>query len=288
MSFQCPSRSTQGRRVLGRVAWPVGAVLILGLLLLPVYFTLIASFEPSSTLQAIPLTLFPHHLVVGNYLAAIDQESGSIATSIAIGLGTVLVSLIIGLPAAYGLVKYRLLKGRLLISVATLVLLVSQMVPGISLSLAFYNLFRHLHLLNSVLGLVLADSTAGVPFAVLVITAYMGSVPREIVDAAYVDGCGEWRAFRSILAPLTVPGIITAALFVFLFAWSDFLFAYTLTSGNGVTPLTTGIFRFYGIENINYGPVLASVIYAAVPAGLMLILAQRYITRGLRVGALKG
>lgn len=288
MSLDSLSRHTRGRPLLRQVAWPLGAALILGVLLLPVYFTLIASFEPSSTLQAIPLTLFPHHLVVGNYIAAIDQESGSIATSIAIGLGTVLVSLIIGLPAAYGLVKYRLLKGRLLISVATLVLLVSQMVPGISLSLAFYNLFRHLHLLNSVLGLVLADSTAGVPFAVLVITAYMGSVPREIVDAAYVDGCGEWRAFRSILAPLTVPGIITAALFVFLFAWGDFLFAYTLTSGNGVTPLTTGIFRFYGIQNINYGPVLASVIYAAVPAGLMLILAQRYITRGLRVGALKG
>ncbi|HUC13922.1 MAG TPA: carbohydrate ABC transporter permease [Acidimicrobiales bacterium] len=276
------------RRIIREVSLPLGAMVILAVLLLPVYFTLVASLEPSSTLQALPLTLFPHHLVLGNYTAAVQEESGSIATSLAIGVGTVLVSLAIGVPAAYGLMKYGLLNGRLLISVTTMVLLVTQMVPGISLSLAFYNLFRHLHLLNSVLGLVLADSTTGVPFAVLVIRAYMGSIPTEIMDAAYVDGCGEWRSFRSVIAPLTVPGIVTAALFVFIFAWGDFLFAYTLTTGGGVTPLTTGIFRFYGVENINYGPVLASVIYAAIPAGIMLMFAQRYITGGLRAGALKG
>ena len=178
---------------------------------------------------------------------------GSIITSLLIGLGAVALSVGVGLPAAYGLTKLGYLKSRAIVSVAIMVLLVTQMVPGISLSLAFYKLFLHLHLLNSIPGLIIADSTNGMPFATLVLRAFMGSIPVELSDAAYVDGASEWRTFRSVIAPLAVPAIITAGLFVFLFAWGDFLYAYTLTAGGNVTPLTKGLLNFFNNNTVDWG-----------------------------------
>lgn len=121
----------------------------------------------------------------------------------------------------------------------------------------------------------------------LVLRAYMSSIPVELADAAYVDGANKWRTFRSVIAPLMLPAIVTAGLFVFLFAWGDFIYAYTLSNG-GVTPLTLGIYNFFTNNFINWGPVLASVVFAAIPAGLILGFGQRYVFGGLRAGALKG
>jgi len=271
-----------------RFVLPIGGLVITGLMLLPIYFTIESSLAPSSSFQALSQSLVPSHFVFSNYRLAFDQERGSIVTSLLIALGAVVLSVGIALPAAYGLTKFGYLKSRAVVSVAIVVLLVTQMVPGISLTLAFYKLFFHLHLLNSIPGLILADSTNGMPFAALVLRAYMGSIPAELSDAAYVDGASEWRTFRSVIAPLAVPGIVTAGLFVFLFAWGDFLYAYTLTAGGNVTPLTKGILSFFTNNTVNWGGVLATVVLAAIPSGLILSFGQRYVMGGLRAGALKG
>ena len=276
------------KRHLRRFVLPVGGLLITALMLLPIYFTFETSLEPTSALQALSQSLVPSHFILSNYRVAFEAEHGSIITSLLIALGAVVLSVGVGLPAAYGLTKLGYLRSRAVVSVAIMVLLVTQMVPGISLTIAFYKLFLHLHLLNSVAGLILADSTGGMPFATLVLRAYLGSVPVELSDAAYVDGASEWRTFRSVIAPLAVPAIITSGLFVFLFAWGDFLFAYTLTAGGNVTPLTKGLLSFFTNNTVNWGPVLATVVLAAIPSGLILSFGQRYVMGGLRAGALKG
>jgi multiple sugar transport system permease protein len=264
------------------VALPIGGVVIVGVLLLPVYLTVVTSLEPSTVVEATPLSLVPHSFAVSNYTVAIQNESGSLLTSLLISFGAVALSLAIGVPGAYGLWKYGLLKGRVFSTTVIIALLVAQMVPGISLSLAFYNLFLHVHILNTYWGLVIADSTLGVPFVVLVVRAYMRSIPPVIMDAAVVDGAGEPRVLRSIIVPLAVPGIVTAALFVFLGAWSDFLFAFTLTNGTSVTPITLGMYKFLQGHAEYWGPLMATVVFAAIPAAIFLILAQRYIVGGLR------
>ncbi|MGO9657211.1 MAG: carbohydrate ABC transporter permease [Acidimicrobiales bacterium] len=276
------------KRRLRRFVLPIGGLLITGFMLLPIYFTFETSLEPTSDLQALSQSLVPSHFILSNYRVAFDAEHGSIITSLLIASGAVVLSVGVGLPAAYGLTKLGYLRSRAVVSVAIMVLLVTQMVPGISLTIAFYKLFLHLHLLNSVAGLILADSTGGMPFATLVLRAYLGSVPVELSDAAYVDGASEWRTFRSVIAPLAVPAIITSGLFVFLFAWGDFLFAYTLTAGGNVTPLTKGLLSFFTNNTVNWGPVLATVVLAAIPSGLILSFGQRYVMGGLRAGALKG
>ncbi len=273
---------------LRRIVLPIGGLAITAVMLLPIYFTVESSLEPTSVIQALSQSLVPSHFVLSNYSFAFDAESGSILTSLLIGLGAVALSIGVGLPAAYGLTKFGYLKSRAIVSGAILVLLVTQMVPGISLSLAFYKLFLHLHLLNSIPGLIIADSTNGMPFATLVLRAFMGSIPVELSDAAYVDGASEWRTFRSVIAPLAVPAIISAGLFVFLFAWGDFLYAYTLTAGGSVTPLTKGLLNFFNNNTADWGGVLATVVLAAIPSGLILGFGQRYVFGGLRAGALKG
>ena len=276
------------KRRLRRFVLPIGGLLISGLMLLPIYFTFETSLEPTSALQALSQSLVPSHFILSNYRVAFDAEHGSIITSLLIASGAVVLSVGVGLPAAYGLTKLGYLRSRVVVSVAIMVLLVTQMVPGISLTIAFYKLFLHLHLLNSIAGLILADSTGGMPFATLVLRAYLGSVPVELSDAAYVDGASEWRTFRSVIAPLALPAIIAAGLFVFLFAWGDFLYAYTLTAGGSVTPLTKGLLSFFTNNTVNWGPVLATVVLAAIPSGLILSFGQRYVMGGLRAGALKG
>src|ERR1039458_3618819 len=228
-----------------RFVLPIGGLVISGLLLLPIYFTIESSLAPSSSFQALSQSLVPSHFVFSNYRLAFDQESGSIVTSLLIALGAVVLSVGIALPAAYGLTKFGYLKSRAVVSVAIIVLLVTQMGPG-------------------------------------------GSLTAELSDAAYVDGASEWRTFRSVIAPLAVPGIVTAGLFVFLFAWGDFLYAYTLTAGGNVTPLTKGILSFFTNNTVNWGGVLATVVLAAIPSGLILSFGQRYVMGGLRAGALKG
>ncbi|HMK98519.1 MAG TPA: carbohydrate ABC transporter permease [Acidimicrobiales bacterium] len=276
------------KRYARRFILPIGGLLVTGLMLLPIYFTAESSLEPSSAFQALSQTIVPSRFIFSNYRVAFDSEHASIITSLLIASGAVVLSVGVALPAAYGLTKLGYLRSRAVVSVAIMVLLVTQMVPGISLTLAFYKLFVHFHLLNSIAGLILADSTNGMPFAALVLRAYMGSIPVELSDAAYVDGASEWRTFRSVIAPLMVPAIITAGLFVFLFAWGDFLYAYTLTAGGNVTPLTKGLLTFFTNNTVNWGPVLATVVLAAIPSGLILSFGQRYVLGGLRAGALKG
>ena len=276
------------QRYARRIVLPLGGLAITALMLAPIYFTAESSLEPTSVIQALSQSLVPSHFDLVNYKIAFDAESGSILTSLLIALGAVVLSIGVGLPAAYGLTKLGYLNSRAIVSFAIMVLLVTQMVPGISLSLAFYKLFLHIHLLNSIPGLIIADSTNGMPFATLVLRAFMGSIPVELSDAAYVDGASEWRTFRSVVAPLAVPAIISAGLFVFLFAWGDFLYVYTLTAGGSVTPLTKGLLDFFNNNTVDWGAVLATVVLAAIPSGLILGFGQRYVLGGLRAGALKG
>lgn len=167
------------------------------------------------------------------------------------------------------------------------VLLVAQMIPGIIMALGFYGIYVRLGITNTVWGLVLADSTVAVPFAVLVLTAFMASVPDELLQAARIDGAGPWRAFVSVVLPASRNGVITAALFSFLWAWSDFLFAATLDSGGALQPLTLGIYRYIGNNNQEWNSIMATAVVASVPASVLLVVAQRFVAAGLTSGAVK-
>src|SRR5690606_12690882 len=126
-----------------------------------------------------------------------------------------------------------------------------------------------------------------IPFAILVLRAFMVSIPRELTEAARVDGAGHWRTFVSVILPISRNATVTAGLFAFLFAWADFLFAVTLTTGRSFEPITVGIYRFIGNQSADWNAVLATAVLASIPAAILLVIAQRYVVAGVTGGAIK-
>lgn len=256
-------------------------VLFLALMLFPVYWMVNASFQGGGT--AASSSFFPTEPVLDGYVKALEQQSGKLVTSLVVALGTVAVSLAIATPAAYALAKFKLRWTSLIL----FALLISQMIPGVVIANALYTIYNDLGLLNTVFGLILADATHAVPFAILIMTAFMRSLPMSLVEAARVDGAGHVRAFFSIIVPVSRNSIITAGLFSFLFTWSDFIFAVTLTTSGDVQPITLGIYDYLNGEVQSWSPVMATAVMASIPAIAMLVFAQRHIAAGAVAGAVK-
>lgn len=257
------------------------AVLVLAVLLFPVYWMVNASLQKNAT--SFTTTWFPTHPSLSGYRQALSDQGGHLLTSLVVALGATAVSTTLATPAAFALAKFRL-PGRGWIVFAALA---TQMIPGIVIANALYGTYDSLHLLNSLLGLTLADASLGIPFSILLMRSFMTGVPDEIMEAARVDGAGRVRAFVSIAVPVSRNGIITAALFSFLFAWSDFLFALTLTTTGSVTPITLGIYQYLGAQTEQWSPVMATAVIACAPSAVLLVLAQRFIASGITGGAVK-
>lgn len=256
-------------------------VLLLAVLLFPVYWMVNVSLQPSGSAVATPW--FPLQLSFDGYATALSQQGRNLVTSLVVAGGSVIFSLLVAAPAAYALAHFRV-RGA---GIVLFGVLISQMVPGIVVANALYSAYTDLGMLNSILGLILADSAHGIPFAILILRAFMGAIPMEVVEAARVDGAGQIRAFTAIVLPMSRNALITAALFTFLFTWSDFLFALTLTTTEEVRPVTLGLFTYIGTYVKDWSTVMATAVLASVPAIALLLVAQRYVSAGVTGGAVK-
>jgi multiple sugar transport system permease protein len=267
-----------------RSAWRTAVgVLLTAVMLFPVYWMINVSLTPQAKLRKSPPDFFPTTPTFDGYDRVLREQLPYFGTSLLIGLGTVVLSLTLAAPAAYSLAKLRP-RGRRSLG---FLLLVAQMIPGIIMALGFYGIYVKLGITNTVWGLILADSTIAVPFAVLILTTFMASVPDELLAAARIDGAGAVRTFWSIVLPVSRNGIVTAALFAFLWAWSDFVFAATLDSGGELKPLTLGIYRYIGNNNQEWNAIMATAVVASVPATVLLVLAQRFVAAGITAGAVR-
>jgi multiple sugar transport system permease protein len=272
------SRRPRGR---GGVAHTIIGVAILAVLLFPLYWMLNVSLQHSSGAVATPW--LPTDISFHGYAKALHDQGGHLRTSLVIAIGSVIFSLLIAAPAAYALAQFRV-RGT---SVVLLLVLVSQMVPNIVVANALYGAYSNLGLLNSLWGLIVADSSLGIPFAMLVLHAFMRSIPPSVIEAAQLDGAGPIRVFVSIVLPLCRNALITAALFCFLFAWGDFLFALTLTTTADVRPVTLGLYTYVGAFVADWSSVMATAVMASIPAVVLLVIAQRYVAAGTTAGAVK-
>ena len=268
-------------RLVGMVA--AGLVLFVPLLF-PLYWVVVSSFQNLSTIFANAPQIVPTHVTGANYSVAFGSIIGNIGVSLVIALCVTALSWLIGVPAAHALARL----GGTVSGVVVMVMLVTQMIPQISVSVALYTIFHQWGLLGSYMGLILADTSLQMPFVIIVVRAFMVSLPGELFDAAAVDGAGEVRAFTSVSLPLAVPAVITVGLFTFLGGWTDFVNALTLNNGSGPQPLTLGLFKFSTQYTTNTGAVFAAATLAAIPTTILLFIGMRWIRSGLRAGALKG
>lgn len=275
---EAPHHRPRPRRKWGNTL--VGVVII-AFMLFPMYWMLNVSLQDSGGAVATPW--LPFDLSFDGYATAIREQSGNLLTSLVVGLGSVALSLLIATPAAYALAQFRIRWANAVL----FAILISQMVPGIVIANALYSAYSDFGLLNSVPGLILADAGLGIPFGILIMRAFMSGIPTSVVEAARVDGAGQIRAFVSVVLPMSRNALITAGLFTFLFAWGDFLFALTLTTTEDVRPVTLGIYQYIGAYVNDWSSVMATAVLASLPAILLLVVAQRYVSAGVTGGAVK-
>jgi multiple sugar transport system permease protein len=256
------------------------------LLLFPLYWVVVSSLKNTVELFRTPPTLFPQQVDWSPYITNFVQNQDIwhyMGNSAQIAVGTMLLSLALAAPMAYGLARLPV-RGK---NVFLLGLLVVQMFPGIMLALPLFVIFTHLGLMNTLPAVILAVTTRTLPFAVLVLRPYFLTLPRELEDAAFIDGCTLWSAFYRIILPLSRPGMLTVAALTFLMGWSDFLFPLALISDDSKRPLTMGIYKFISEYGVRWNDLMAVSVVAAIPIILVFIFAQRYITSGLVAGAVK-
>ncbi len=229
---------------------------------------------------------WPTSLTLASYAGVLGgrEFTRPLANSLVVAAGTTALALAVAAPAAFALAKLAF-RGRRLLLFAALAL---AMFPPIVAVSPLYATLRALGLLDRLAGLVLADSAFAVPLALWLLTTTFRALPDEIYRSAQVDGCTPFQAFRWVLLPLAAPGVATAAILVFLFAWNEFLFALAFTASPARRTVPVAIALFAGEHVEPWGEIAAASIVATLPLVGMVLAFQRRIVSGLTAGAVKG
>lgn len=273
----------------GLALYIVGGVAISAVFVLPLLWEMARSLQPESAVTT-PLSGSSFsHSTISNYrtlLSGQDDIIRNVVNSLIVGLVTALLTAVVALLAGYGFALFRFRGSGLVFSLV----LLAFMIPFQAVLTPLFLELHFLHLLNNLVGLALFYTTFNLPVGVYVMRNSFLQVPREIVDAARVDGASVTRTLLSVLRPLVLPGIATTALFAFLFSWTEFLGALTFMTNDSLFTLPVALSNIetgtYGA--INYGLLLAGAVIAMIPCVVVYVAMQRYYVRGLISGALKG
>jgi multiple sugar transport system permease protein len=244
------------------------------------------SLKTSGAIFASPPQVVPSPPVFSAYIDAVIDNPltiRAIINSAIIGIGTMVLTLLLATPAAYALARLKLRGGALM----TLLLLITQLLPAIVIATPLFVLFSRIGLLNSYPALILADTTITLPFAVIILRPFFLTVPSELEAAAKIDGCNQLSAFWRVVLPLVRPGLITVAVFAFLFSWGEFLFALSLNTNENVQPVTVALNKFIGQYGTQWNKLMAVATTIALPIILIFAGLQRYIVGGLVAGSVK-
>ena len=260
------------------------AALLVAAFVLPVGWMILASFLPES--QLFERGASAAAMTGAHYRALFDERDFwvPIRNSLVVAGATTLLSVSLGATCAYALARLRF-PGR---DALLALLLGVSMFPQIAIVSPLYLMLREAGLINTYPGLVLPYLTFAMPLAVWLLVGFYRQLPRELEEAARVDGASEARAFRLVVLPLAAPGLATTAILTFLYAWNEFLFALSFTLGPERYTVPVAITLFRGQYQVPWGQVLAAAVVATLPVALLALAFQRRIVAGLTAGAVKG
>jgi multiple sugar transport system permease protein len=271
----------------GRVTgWTVVNIIVVAYALLPVLWILSLSLKPTSSVK--DGKLIPTSITFDNYKGIFSGNafSSALVNSIGIGLITTLIAVVIGGMAAYAVARLAFPGKRLLVGVALLI----AMFPQISLVTPLFNIERRLGLFDTWPGLIIPYITFALPLAIYTLSAFFKEIPWDLEKAAKMDGATPSQAFRKVIAPLAAPGIVTAAILVFIFAWNDLLLALSLTATQRAITAPVAIANFTGSSQFEEptGSIAAGAMVITIPIIIFVLIFQRRIVAGLTAGAVKG
>ena len=266
--------------------WVTVDTLVLLYALFPVLWILSLSLKPTSTVK--DGKLIPSSVTFDNYRGIFRGNffSSALINSAGIGLLTTVIAVVIGAMAAYAIARLDFPGKRLLIGATLLI----SMFPAISLVTPLFNIERRIGLFDTWLGLILPYIAFALPLAIYTLSAFFREIPWDLEKAAKMDGASPGQAFRKVIAPLAAPGIVTAAILVFIFAWNDLLLALSLTATKAASTAPVAIANFTGSSQFEEptGSIAAGAMVITVPIIVFVLVFQRRIVAGLTSGAVKG
>jgi multiple sugar transport system permease protein len=273
------------------------AVLLFYLLftLVPLLWLFVSTIQTQASMLRVPPRLLPEAITFTNYVdifkpAAFGENSGqstfvlALRNSVIVSLGTTAVAMVFGTLAAYAFARFNIPQKRTLL----LVVLGSQLLPPISLIIPLFRMFKSAALLDTLWALILAYSTFSLPFVVWIMVGYFQAVPRELEEAARIDGASRFQAFVRVALPLAAPGLAATSIFTLLNAWDEFFFALIFTSTYASKTVPIALAEFIGRHSVNWGMLVTGGFIASLPPIVLSLAFYRYIVSGLAAGGLKG
>lgn len=271
----------------GRLLYNIAAVLICAVFLFPLYWMISSSFKTELEIFQTPVSFFPKSLNFSAYFEQVREDYNifrNFLNSIIISGTAMLIAVALSIPAAYALARFRF-KGRKAIILS---FLITQMLPTSLTLTPLFIIFKNMGLYNTYLAPGIADATIAIPFSVLILRTYFVTIPRELDEAAKVDGCNAFSAFVRIMIPISLPGVVVCIIFSTLFAWADLMYAFTFINKPEMWPVTSGVFNFMQRYGTQWNNVMAFGVVSVLPIIFFFVFLQKYIISGLTNGAIKG
>ena len=261
------------------------AIVIGIVFLFPLYWLVQISFKTDTETFGKVLTYFPRQITIDPWLVNLKDPVFllSLRNSFINGFLTMAITVLLGVPAAYGMGRFKV-KGT---SLFLLVFLVSQMLPASLTLTPMYLIFNKIGLLGTHFSAPIAIAASSIPFAVITLRPYFKSVPVALDEAARLDGCSPLRAFVSVMIPAVKTGIITIVVISFLNGWNDLVYSMTFNTSPNMRPLTANIYKFQSAYGTKWNCIMAYGTILVIPVVLMFIFLQKYIVGGLTAGAVK-
>lgn len=285
--YKPASRAIHWRRRAATALAYLAILMMLAYALLPIAWMLSTALKPDSEVRTsdprfIPTTLDWSHfdlVLTGSNFLRYARNSLLVASTVT------LATLVVAMMAGYAVSRFQQKRA---ISAAGFGLVVGQLVPTVLLIVPLYLTMQNLNLLGSFWSLITTYTTFTVPLSALMLKSFFDQVPIEVEEAAEIDGCPAWQVVWRVVLPLATPGLMTTALYAFVQAWNEFLFAYTFITDDEKYLLTPGMSTFIGRWTIDWGALMAAAFLGLLPVTLAYLYLQRYLISGLSTGATKG
>jgi N,N'-diacetylchitobiose transport system permease protein len=274
------------QRALRQLAFDALGVVVFCLVVFPVYWMVTTAFKPGNDILRFRPKLFPHPFTLENFSGAIHRPYfwDDVRNSVIVTCSVVVLSVAIAFFAALALSKFRF-RGR---KAAIILIIGVQMVPLNALIIPLYILLSRVHQIDKLTGLIATYLTFVLPFCVWTLRGFMLGVPKELEEAAMVDGSTRLGAFVRILLPLVAPGLVATSVFAFIQAWNEFIVAYVVLQSPSHQTLTVWLASFTTLHGTDWGGLMAGATLTALPVVVFFVLVQRRIAFGLTAGAVRG
>jgi multiple sugar transport system permease protein len=259
--------------------------MMLSFTIFPIYWTINTALKPEGDIVKRPLQYFPANPTVENFVYSWTNIGFAtfFKNSLIVGICTVIVVLICSTLSGYALARYQF-KGK---KGFLLMLLSTQFIPRAMMIIPLFVIFKNLGLISHPLALIITYTAVEIPFTTILMSGFIANVPKELEEAAMIDGCTKLQSLRHVVFPLLLPGIVATGVFTFIYTWNEFLLALMLTNQNSKFTLPVGLSTMLGEFNVNYGALAAGSVIALIPAVILFAYAQKHLVNGMG-GAVKG